>query len=144
MENGSFTHRLREDLRVVALRHLPDLFLGSLRVDDPVLPLDSVLDLLPELLFHHLMLLKQRREAGLDRLRLVIHRLVALCKLEQPLDLVLALLASRSSLLIELICICCGLRVGRGLSKSASSFSMTTPAHQALLMSSAHRLNLLL
>jgi len=90
------------------------------------------------------MLLKQRREAGLDRLRLVIHRLVALCKLEQPLDLVLALLASRSSLLIELICICCGLRVGRGLSKSASSFSMTTPAHQALLMSSAHRLNLLL
>ena len=96
-------HRLREDLRVVRLGHLPDLLLGRVGVDNLVLPLHPVLDLFPKLLLNDLVLLQQGGEPGLDRLDLVLHRLVPLGELEQPFNLVLALFARRSGLVVELV-----------------------------------------
>lgn len=87
-------------MRVVALGDLPDLLLGGGRVDDSVLSLHSVLDLFPKLLLDDLVLLEERGEACLDRLDLVLHRLVALCELEQSLDLVLALFSGGSGLVV--------------------------------------------
>lgn len=97
------THSLREHLRIVRLGHLPDLLLGRVGVDDLVLPLHPVLDLFPKLLLDDLVFLQQSSEPRLDRLDLVLHRLVALGELEQSLDLVLALLARRSGLVVELV-----------------------------------------
>jgi len=109
------THSLGEHLRVVRLGHLPDLLLGRVGVDNLVLTLHPVLDLFPKLLFDDLVLLQQGGKPRLDRLDLVLHRLVALGELEQPLDLVLALLARGSGLVVELVRVSRRARIRRGL-----------------------------
>ena len=85
------TYSLGEDLGIVALDDLLDLLVRSLWIDDLVLPLDPRPDFRSEIPLNDLMLLQQRREAGLDSLHLVLHRLVTLGHLEQAFDLVFAL-----------------------------------------------------
>lgn len=94
------TYSLRKHLRIVRLGHLPDLLLGRLRIDNLVLPLHTVLDLFPKLLFNHLVLLQQRGEARLARLDLCLLGTVALGELEQLFDLVLALFALYAGLVV--------------------------------------------
>ena len=112
------TYSLRKHLRVVRLGHLADLLLGRLRVDNLVLPLHAVLDLFPKLLFNHLVLLQQRREARLARLDLRLLRTVPLGELEQLLDLVLALFALEARLVVELRRVRGRLGIGRRLSSA--------------------------
>ena len=104
---------------VITFRDLPNFLLGSLGVDDLVLSLNPVLDLLPELLLHHLVLLEQRSESSLDSLDLRLHRLVAFGVLEEALDLVFALFTGSSGLVVELVGVAGGRGVGRRL-KSVS------------------------
>lgn len=116
---GIETYSLREDLWVVTLGDLPDLILGSLGVDDPVLSFDPVLDLLPELLFDYLVLVQQASEPRLGSFDLSLLSSVAFCHLEQLLDLTLALFSGGLGLLVQLVGSGGSLRVGGGLGLSA-------------------------
>lgn len=109
------THSLREDLRIITLRNLPDFILCSSRVHDPVLPLHPILDLLPKLLLNDLVLLQQVLETSLDALRLGLLRAVALGELVQLFDLVLGFFAGSARLIVELRSVRGGLGVGGGL-----------------------------
>jgi len=109
------SYGLGEDLRVITFRDLPNFLLGSLGVDDPVLSLDPVLDLLPELLLYDLVLVQKTGESSLDSLDLGLHSSVSLGHLEQLLDLVLALLSGGLGFRVELVDLHSGTRVGSGL-----------------------------
>ena len=98
-------------MRIVAFGDLSNLVLGRSGVDNLVLSFHPVLDLLPELLLHHLVLLEQRSESSLDSLDLCLHRLVTFGELEKALDLVFALFTGTSGLVIELV----GVTGGRGV-----------------------------
>ena len=123
---SSKTHSLREDLRVIALSNLSDLVFGSGRVDNPVLSLDPVLDLFPELLLNDLVLLEQRGKSSLDGLGLCLLCLVSLGELEEVFDLVFALFTGRSGLFVELVCVAGSSRVGRSLQSAPFQQKMRT------------------
>lgn len=108
-------------MRVITFRDLPDFLLSSLRVDNPVLSLNPLLDLLPGLLLYNLVLVQETGESSLDSLDLGLHSSVSLGHLEQLLDLVLALLSSRLGFRVELIDLHGGSRVGCGLQVSAEN-----------------------
>jgi hypothetical protein len=108
-------YSLREDLRVITFRDLPNFLLGSLGVDDLVLSLDPVLDLLPEFLLYNLVLVQETGESSLDSLDLGLHSSVSLGQFEQLLDLVLALFSGSLGFRVELVDLHGGSRVGCGL-----------------------------
>ena len=108
-------YSLGKDLRVITFRDLPDFLLSSLRVDNPVLSLNPLLDLLPGLLLYNLVLVQETGESSLDSLDLGLHSSVSLGHLEQLLDLVLALLSGGLGFRVELVDLHSGTRVGCGL-----------------------------